>query len=113
MFALGRAIVGAQHAAMAVLLMAGIAAFTVPTPEFGPAILAMPLWALMLLHYWRAGGEGARRYWVALGVEIGLLLLTTYAGLILIGLLRASTRCRPRAAARQLDPSIRGSPASR
>ena len=57
-FALGRAIVGAQHAALAVLLMVGIAAFSVPTPDFGPAILAMPLWALMLLHFWRAVGEG-------------------------------------------------------
>ena len=37
-FALGRAMVGAQHAALAVLLMVGISAFTVPTPEFGPAI---------------------------------------------------------------------------
>src|SRR5204862_452525 len=53
-FALGRAIVGAKHAAIAVLLMAGIAAFSVPTADFGPAVLAMPLTALALLHYWRA-----------------------------------------------------------
>src|SRR3954464_8057555 len=31
--ALGRAIVGPTHAAMAVMLMAGIAVFSVPTPE--------------------------------------------------------------------------------
>ena len=37
-FALGRSIVGAQHAALAVLLMVGISAFTVPTPDFGPVI---------------------------------------------------------------------------
>ena len=36
-FALGRSIVGAQHAALAVLLLVGISAFTVPTPDFGPA----------------------------------------------------------------------------
>ena len=58
--ALGRAIVGAAHAAMAVMLMAGIAVFSVPTPEFGPAILATPLWALMLLHYWTGDDSGAR-----------------------------------------------------
>src|SRR5215212_2762346 len=75
-FTLGRSIVGAHHAALAVLLMAGIAAFTLPTPEFGPAILAMPLWAIVLLHYWRAVGEQQRGYWLALAVEIGLLLLT-------------------------------------
>ncbi|MGH6768065.1 MAG: glycosyltransferase family 39 protein [Xanthobacteraceae bacterium] len=86
-FALGRPIVGTQHAALAVLLMVGISAFTVPTPDFGPTTLAMALWAVILLHYWRAVAEGRRGYWVALAIEIGLLLLTTYAGLLLIGML--------------------------
>ena len=45
-FALGRSIVGAHHAVMAVLLMTGIIAFLLPTPEFGPSVLAMPLTAL-------------------------------------------------------------------
>src|ERR1700731_672026 len=40
-FRLARAIVGAQQAAIAVLLMVGISTFTVATPEFGPTILAM------------------------------------------------------------------------
>jgi len=61
-FTLGRAIVGTRHAVLAVLLMAGIAAFTVPTPNFGPAILAAPLWALGLLYYWRAVGQDKRGY---------------------------------------------------
>src|SRR5258708_29515074 len=39
-FRLGRTIVGAQQAAIGVLLMVGISTFTVATPEFGPAILA-------------------------------------------------------------------------
>ncbi|MGB7042668.1 MAG: glycosyltransferase family 39 protein, partial [Xanthobacteraceae bacterium] len=34
-FALGRATLGASHAVMAVLLMVGIALFTVPSPDFG------------------------------------------------------------------------------
>ena len=78
--------VGEIHAVMAVLLMAGVAVFSVPTPEFGPAILATPLWALLLFHYWRAAHRGDFVYWLALGVEGGLLLLTTYGGLILLGL---------------------------
>jgi hypothetical protein len=86
-FLLGRSIVGAQHAALAVLLMVGISAFTVPTPDFGPVTLSMALWAAILLHYWRAVGEGRRGYWVALAVEVGLLLLTGYAGLLFIGVL--------------------------
>src|SRR6266705_217297 len=68
LFALGRAIVGAKHAAMAVLLMAGIVAFGLPTVEFSPSVLAMPLAALALLHYWRALGEDRPRYWLVLGV---------------------------------------------
>ena len=71
MFELGRAIVGAQHAALAVLLMVGVTAFTVPTPDFGPVILTMPLWAVILLHYWRAVGEHRRGYWLALALEVG------------------------------------------
>src|SRR5215467_978478 len=109
-FALGRALVGPQHAALAVLLMVGISAFTVPTPEFGPVILTMPLWALILLHYWRAVGEGRRGYWVALAVETGLLLLTTYAGLLLVGLLSLFTLVnrRARASLGSTDPWLAG-----
>src|SRR5438105_8214056 len=69
---------------MAVLLMVGITAFTLPTLDFGPSVLAMPLVALALLHCWRAIGEERPRAWFALGIDLGLLVLTTYAGLILV-----------------------------
>jgi 4-amino-4-deoxy-L-arabinose transferase-like glycosyltransferase len=109
-FTLGSSIVGAQHAALAVLLMVGIAAFTVPTPDFGPVILTMPLWSIILLHYWRAVGEGKRAYWLALAVEIGLLMLTTYVGLILVGLLVVFTLAnrRARQSLNSYDPLIAG-----
>ncbi len=42
-FTLGRSVVGTRHAVLGSLLMAGVAAFTVPSPDFGPAILAAPL----------------------------------------------------------------------
>jgi 4-amino-4-deoxy-L-arabinose transferase-like glycosyltransferase len=90
-FSLGRAIVGTRHAAIAVLLMAGIAAFSVPSPEFGPSVLAMPLTALAILHAWRAIGEARPRAWLLLGLDLGLLLLTTYAGLILVLVIVAFT----------------------
>jgi hypothetical protein len=83
-FVLGRTIVGAQHAALAVLLMVGIFAFTVPTPEFGPAVLTMPLWAVTLLTYWRAVADDLRKYWIAFAIECVLLLLTTYGALVFI-----------------------------
>jgi hypothetical protein len=107
-FALGRATVGARHAVMAVLLMVGVTAFTVPTLDFGPGVLAMPLIALCVLHLWRALGETRRRYWFAVAIELGLLLLTSYAGLIfvaLIALFLAATR-RGRAALRTVEPWI-------
>lgn len=90
-FALGRSIVGTRHAVLAVLLMVGITAFTVPTPDFGPAIMAAPLWSLALLHYWRAMGEGRRGTWFLLALDLGLLLLASYAGLILIALMAMFT----------------------
>ena len=88
-FSLGRIVVGDRHATTAVLLMAGVAVFSVPTPEFGTPMLAMALWSLMLLHVWRAAGQGLRLYWLAAGLEAGLLLLTSYSGFVLIGLLIA------------------------
>jgi len=83
-FTLARAVVGIHHAAFAILLMVGISAFTAPTPSFGPAVLAMPLTAFALLFLWRAVGERRRPAWFLLALMLGLLLLTTYAGLVLI-----------------------------
>jgi len=107
-FLLGRSIVGAQHAALAVLLMVGIAAFTVPTPDFGPFVLAMPLWAIVLLHYWLAVAEGKRAFWLPLAIEIGLLLLTSYIGVILLALLVLFTLAnrQARGALKSYDPLI-------
>jgi hypothetical protein len=108
-FRLGRAILGAQQAAIAVLLMVGISTFTVTTPEFGPVILAMPLWALALLHYWLVVGEKRTGYAIALAIEVGLILLTTYAGTVLVGLLILftcmSARTRPMLRASTLWPA--------
>jgi Dolichyl-phosphate-mannose-protein mannosyltransferase len=96
-FRLGRAIVGAQQGAIAVLLMIGISTFTVATPEFGPVILTMPLWAITLLHYWLAVEERRPGYAIALAIDVGLILLTTYAGLVLVGLLVLFTCANKRA----------------
>src|ERR1700726_2288905 len=86
-FRLGRAIVGAQQAVIAVLLMVGISTFTVATPEFGPVILTMPLWAMTLLHYWMVVAQRRPRYAIALAIDVGLILLTSSGGVVLVGLL--------------------------
>ncbi len=103
-FKLGSRIVGTRHAVLAVLLMVGVAAFTVPSPNFGPAIMAAPLWALALLHYWRAVGEGERGYWFLLALDLGLLLLASYAGLILLALMMVFTLAVPRGRQALLNP---------
>jgi hypothetical protein len=82
-FELGCATVGIAHAVIAVMLMVGIVAFSLPTPEFGPPVLAMALTALIMLHFWKAAAQTKRLYWAAVGVESGLLLLTSYVGLVL------------------------------
>jgi 4-amino-4-deoxy-L-arabinose transferase-like glycosyltransferase len=105
-FTLGRAIVGIHHAVFAVLLMVGVFTFTAPTANFGPAVLAMPLTAFALLHLWRAIGERQRRSWFLLALALGLLLLTTYAGLALVATIvvfLVATR-RGRRALRSADP---------
>jgi 4-amino-4-deoxy-L-arabinose transferase-like glycosyltransferase len=103
-FRLGCAIVGTRHAVLAVLLMVGIAAFTVPSPNFGPAILAAPLWALGLLYYWRAVGEGRRGYWFLLALDLGLLVLASYVGLILFVVIIAFTLSSSRGRTSALHP---------
>jgi len=103
-FKLGHAIVGIRHAALAVLLMVGISAFNVPSPDFGPAILSAPLWALALLHYWRAIGEGRLGAWYPLAIDLGLLLLANYAGLILLLLMLLFLLLTPRGRAAFAHP---------
>jgi hypothetical protein len=105
-FTLGRAIVGTHHATFAVLLMAGIFAFTAPTADFGPAVLAMPFTVFALVNLWRALAERRRAGWFLLALQLGLLVLTTYAGLILtlaIFIFLAATR-RGRRALRAAEP---------
>ncbi|MFZ1186656.1 MAG: glycosyltransferase family 39 protein, partial [Pseudolabrys sp.] len=107
-FTLGRGIVGTRHAILAILLMVGIAAFAVPSPNFGPAVLAAPLWALGLLFFWRSVGEGRRGYWFLLALDLGLLLLASYVGLVLLVLIIVFTgaTARGRTAAQRPEPWI-------
>jgi hypothetical protein len=103
-FKLGRSIVGTRHAVLGVLLMVGVAAFAVPSPGFGEAVMAAPLWALALLHYWRAVGEDRRGFWFLLALDLGLLLLASYVGLILIVLMILFTFASVRGREALLNP---------
>src|SRR5882672_12408693 len=77
LYFLARAVVGGQQAVLAVLLTMTVTAFSSPGVEFGPLVLARPLWALLLLHSWQLIGQGRRNAWFAWSIEAGLLLLTT------------------------------------
>ena len=50
-FELGCATVGVAHAVIAVMMMDSVVAFSLPTPEFGPPVLAMALTALIMLNF--------------------------------------------------------------
>jgi hypothetical protein len=106
LFLLGRSIVGGQQAALAVLLTMTVTAFSSPTLEFGPMVLARPLWTLLLLHSWQLMGQGRRNVWFAWSIDAGLLLLTTPAaiGLLLLVLGFALATKEGRLTLKSLDP---------
>jgi hypothetical protein len=93
---LARAIVGGQQAVLAVLLSLTVVAFSAPGAEFGPLVLARPLWALLLLHSWQLIGQNRRSAWFAWSIEAGLLLLTTPAAIGLLLLLAGFAVATPR-----------------
>ena len=86
LYLLARAAVGGQQAVLAVLLTLTVLAFSAPGLEFGPLVLARPLWALLLLHSWQLIGQNRRNAWFAWSLDAGLLLLTTSAAIVLIAL---------------------------
>ena len=97
-YQLARAVVGGQQAVLVVLLTMTVAAFSWPGLEFGPSVLAGPLWALLLLHSWQLIGQNRRNAWFAWSIEAGLLLLTTSAALglllLVVGFALATARGR-------------------
>jgi hypothetical protein len=105
-YQLARAVVGGQQAVLAVLLSMTVVAFSSPGVEFGPLVLARPLWALLLLHSWQIIGQSRRNAWFAWSIEAGLLLLTTSAaiGLLLLVVGFAIATVRGRRTLMSLDP---------
>jgi hypothetical protein len=104
-FQLGCATLGDRHAALATLLMAGISVFTIGSPDFGPDILMMPLWAFAILHLWRATGENRMLYWFALAFDFWLMLLTSHLALMLFAVMVAFVLINPRARITAANPA--------
>ncbi|KJC41464.1 hypothetical protein UP09_20420 [Bradyrhizobium sp. LTSP885] len=95
-YRLARAIVGGPQAVLAVLLSMTVVVFSSPSVEFGPLILARPLWALLLLHSWQLIGQNRRSAWFAWSIDCGLLLLTTPAAIGMILLVAGFAVATPR-----------------
>jgi hypothetical protein len=106
LYLLARAIVGGQQAVLVVLLTMTVTAFSSSGVEFGPLVLARPLWALLLLHSWRLIDQRRRNAWFAWSIEAGLLLLTTPAasGLLLLIVVFALATARGRRTVMSFDP---------
>jgi hypothetical protein len=106
LYYLSRAVVGTQQAVLAVLLTMTLLAFSSPALDFGPLVLARPLWALLLLHSWQIIGQRRGNAWFAWSIEAGLLLLTTPAAifLLLLVLVFALATAGGRRTLRALDP---------
>jgi hypothetical protein len=106
LYHLARAVVGSQQAVLAVLLTMTVLAFSSPALDFGPLVLARPLWTLLLLHSWQIIGQRRGNAWFAWSIEAGLLLLTTPAAVFLLLLLVvfALATAAGRRTLRALDP---------
>src|ERR1700688_4828309 len=96
LYQLARAIVGGQQAVLAVLLTMTVTIFSSPGLEFGPLVLARPLWALLLLHSWQLIGQNRRNAWFAWSIAAGLLLLTSSVTIALLLLLVGFVLATPR-----------------
>jgi hypothetical protein len=96
LYLLARAVVGGQQAVLAVLLTMTVTAFASAGVEFGPLVLARPIWALLLLHSWQLIGQNRRNVWFAWSIEAGLLLLTTSAAPALLLLIAGFALATPR-----------------
>jgi hypothetical protein len=55
----------------------------------------MPIWTLILLHYWYAVGKGQSSYWIPMTLEMGLLVLTSLLAWIFLLLLALFTVTTP------------------
>lgn len=107
-FKLASALVGERQAMLTILLMAGISALSAATPDYTPALLAMPLWALGVLLFLRASATENSRWWFVLAADLSLLMLTSYLSVILVGLLAIFALIKPEIRQRLLSPCALG-----
>jgi 4-amino-4-deoxy-L-arabinose transferase-like glycosyltransferase len=82
-YLLGCEVMEPRRAAAGTLLLAGSFYFSFPTPEFNQNVAQMPLWACAVFAFYRSIHSGRLRWWLLLGVAIGLGGLVKYSVAVL------------------------------
>ena len=98
-WALSRELVGRTGAALSVLALAGIYYFSLPTPEFNPNVVQMPIWAALCLVFYQCLTRPGWRWWLLLGGLAALGLYAKYFTGVLLAVLALFMLIEPRARA--------------
>lgn len=85
---LARELLPPRRALAAVLVLEAIHFYQMDSIGFNANVALYPIWAFLLLAYWRANQGGGAGAWIAVGLLGGLALLTKYtAGVLLLAML--------------------------
>jgi 4-amino-4-deoxy-L-arabinose transferase-like glycosyltransferase len=77
-WAMARPLVGARGALVALLILDGLHYFNYTAAKFNHDVIQLPFWALAGYAFHRALRSGEARYWLLLGLSIGLSLWSKY-----------------------------------
>lgn len=83
-YVLGRDIVGPTRSAVAAIALLACYYFNWRSPEFNHDILQLPLWALVVLCFWRATNTGALFWWVLMGLASAASLYGKLSAAVLL-----------------------------
>jgi len=82
-FAMARPLIGPRGALVAVLIVDGLHYLNYTAAKFNHDVIQLPFWALAGFAFHRALRGGALRYWLLLGLTIGLSLWAKYFVVVL------------------------------
>ena len=91
LFLLGREAAGPKAGLLAVLLFSLVFYANIPTPEFNPNVLQMPIWGWAALALWRGSTRPGLRWWLVLGFVCALAIYAKYSAVILFAALGATS----------------------
>jgi 4-amino-4-deoxy-L-arabinose transferase-like glycosyltransferase len=82
-YTLARPLVGDLRAFIAILAIDGLHFFNFTAEKFNHDVIQLPFWALAALAFYRALRTGALRYWILLGLAMGVSLWAKYFFIVL------------------------------